>query len=199
MKSFRFEPFLWIHFLGLVTLPVWLGLLAVGLAIGTPLLPFWLELGLIALIGIVPILWMQWNRPFYIFSILAVAMKPATLTVIQRQILNRFNTKLNHGLSLITTILLIVIFSQVNRVSLMVSDVAALFPQWHGIGLLLATLGCLGSSLFCQVPASVMGVLLTTEDDFAQTEPLSEAEIRQGFSIVGWQVQQILPIFSSNP
>jgi hypothetical protein len=199
MNSFRFEPFLWIHLAGLVTFPLWLGLFAVGFAMGVPLLPFWLEFGVVVIIGILPILWMQWFRPFYIFSILVVATKPATLTLMQRQILSRFNTQLNHGLSLITTILLIGILSQVNQVNAIVSDVAGLLPQWHSMGLLLATLACLGCSLFCHVPASVIGVLLTKTDDFAQTQPLSVTEIRQQFLIVGWQVQQILPISSSNP
>jgi hypothetical protein len=199
MNSFRFEPFLWLHLAGLVTLPLWLGLFAVGFAMGTPLLPFWLEFGVVAVIGILPILWMQWSRPFYIFSLLLIAMKPTTLTLLQRQILSRFNTQVNHGLSLITTVLLIGILSQVNRVSVMVSDVAGMLPQWHIMGLLLATLAGLGCSLFCHVPASVLGVLFTKTDDFVQTQPLNEAEIRQQFLIVGWQVQQILPMSSSNP
>ncbi|MGB3534008.1 MAG: low-complexity tail membrane protein [Microcoleaceae cyanobacterium] len=199
MESFRFEPFLWIHFAGLLTLPLWLGLFVVGLGIGTPILPFWLELGLVTIIGIAPILSMQWYRPFYIFSILLVAMKPKTLTLMQRQILSCFNTKLNHLLSLITTILLIAILSQANRISFIVSDIVNIFPQSHAIGLLLATVGCLGCSLFCQVPASVLGVLLTKTEDFINTQPLDEVEIRDKFSIFGWQVQQIIPISSPKP
>jgi hypothetical protein len=196
-ESFRFEPFLWIHFAGLITLPVWFGLFAVGFAIGTPLLPFWVELGLVAIVGITPILWMQWYRPFYIFSILLVAVQPKTLTLVQRQILSCFRTQLNQSLSVVTTVLLIILLSQVNRVNVWVSHIAGIFPQWHGMGLLLAMMGCLGCSLFCLIPSSVMGVLLTKHDDFIQTSPLSESEIRQGFSIFGWQVRQILPISSS--
>lgn len=199
MNSFRFEPFLWIHLAGVVTFPFWLGLFAVGLTIGKPFLPFWLEFGIVAIVGILPILWMQWFRPFYIFSILVVAMKPATLTLMQRQILSHFNTQFNHRLSLITTVLLIGILSQTNRVSVMVSDVAGMLPQWHSMGLFVATVACLGCSLFCHVPASVLGILFTKTDDFVQTQPLTEAEIRQQFLILGWQVQQILPISSSNP
>lgn len=198
MVSFRFEPFLWIHLAGLITLPLWLGLVAVGFLIGTPFLPFWLELGIVLIVGIAPILWMQWYRPFYIFSILLVATKPGTLTAIQRQILYCFRTRLNRRLYLITTVLLIVMLSQVKRVSLIVNDVAAIFPQWHSIGLLLAIVGCLGCSLFCLVPASVIGVLFTKTEDFINTKPLNEADIRQEFSIFGWQVEGILPV-SSHP
>jgi hypothetical protein len=33
-----------------------------------------LEVLLVAGLGIAPVLWMQWQRPFYIFSIVAIAL-----------------------------------------------------------------------------------------------------------------------------
>ena len=71
MRSFGSEPFLWIHLSGVAALPIFLGLCLLGLAVSSPLLPVWLEMFLVAVAGIVPVLWMQRFRPFYIFSILS--------------------------------------------------------------------------------------------------------------------------------
>jgi len=82
MSSFRSEPIVdsrcWIgggaHLSG--TLPARTG--------GDPLLPAWLELFIVAAVGVVPVLWMQ-LRPFYIFAILAIALKQEQLSSQQRK------------------------------------------------------------------------------------------------------------------
>jgi hypothetical protein len=95
MRSFWTEPFLWIHLAGIAALPLALELVWLGLAVGDPILPVWLELLLVAAVGIVPVLWMQLTRPFDIFSILVLAMKPEQLTQEQRRLLSLFKTKNN--------------------------------------------------------------------------------------------------------
>ncbi|MEM8778353.1 MAG: low-complexity tail membrane protein, partial [Cyanobacteria bacterium P01_G01_bin.49] len=95
MKNFQAEPFLWIHLGGIAAAPLFLILMWLALAIGDPLPFYWLELLLVAVIGIVPILWMQWQRPFNIFSLLLVAIKPEKLTEEQRKILSLFKTRKN--------------------------------------------------------------------------------------------------------
>ena len=104
-------------FLGWLTLPIFLGLCLLGLAVGSPLLPVWLEMFLVAVAGIVPVLWMQWFRPFYIFSILVVAVKPQNLTSLQQRILTRFKTKLNKGIALFVAVLLTVILWQLYQLA----------------------------------------------------------------------------------
>ena len=105
MRSFWSEPFLWIHLAGLAALPLCLALCWLGLASGESLLPGWLEICLVAIAGITPILWMQLARPFNIFSILVVALKPEQLTTQQRQILSLFKRPLNKVLALLAPIL----------------------------------------------------------------------------------------------
>ena len=192
MRSFWSEPFLWIHLSGAAALPIFLGLCLLGLAVGSPLLPVWLEMFLVAVAGIVPVLWMQWFRPFYIFSILVVAVKPQNLTSLQQRILTRFKTKLNQGIALFVAVLLTVILWQLYRLAPLAASVAPFPPSWRWAGLLLAASAFLASNLFLQVSASVMAVLLTPESEFAATKPHVVEKIRQDFTVAPWQVDRLL-------
>ena len=195
MRSFWSEPFLWIHLAGVAALPIFLGLCLLGLAVGSPLLPVWLEVFLVGAAGIGPVLWMQWFRPFYIFSILVVAVKPQNLTNGQQRILARFKSRLNQGLALFVAIVLAVILWQLYQFAPLVATVAPFPPQWRLAGLLLAALAFLASNLFLQVPAGVIAVLLTPESEFVAIQPHILEKVGQDFTIAGWQVDRILPAF----
>jgi hypothetical protein len=197
VRSFWSDPFLWIHLSGAATLPIFLGLCLLGLAVGSPLLPVWLEMFLVAVAGIVPVLWMQWFRPFYIFSILVVAVKPQNLTSLQQRILTRFKTNLNKGLALFVAVLLAVILCQLYRFAPLAASVAPFPPSWRWAGLLLAASAFLASNLFLQVSASVMAVLLTPESELAATKPHVLEKIRQDFTIAPWQVDRLLPALAA--
>ncbi|WP_332981333.1 low-complexity tail membrane protein [Microcoleus sp. A003_D6] len=188
---------MWIHLSGAAALPIFLGVCLLGLAVGSPLLPVWLEMFLVAVAGIAPVLWMQWFRPFYIFSILVVAVKPQNLTNAQQQILTRFKTKLNQGLALFVAVLLGVILWQLYRLAPLAASVAPFPPSWRWAGLLLAVATFLASNLFLQVSASVMAVLLTPESEFAATKPHVLEKIRQDFTIAPWQVDRLLPALAA--
>lgn len=188
---------MWIHLSGAAALPIFLGLCLLGLAVGSPLLPVWLEMFLVAVAGIVPVLWMQWFRPFYIFSILVVAVKPQNLTSLQQRILTRFKTKLNQGIALFVAVLLTVILWQLYRLAPLAASVAPFPPSWRWAGLLLAASAFLASNLFLQVSASVMAVLLTPESEFAATKPHVLEKIRQDFTIAPWQVDRLLPALAA--
>ena len=198
MRSFWSDPYLWIHVAGVAVLPLLLGACLLGLAVGSPLLPVWLELFLVGAIAIAPVLWMQWFRPFYIFSILVVAVKPEKLTLVQQRILTRFKTKLNRGLAVGVAVLLFVVLGQLYKIAPLAAEVAPLPPQWRLGGLLLAALAFLGANLFLQVPASAIAALVTTEAAFATAEPYLIPKIRQEFTILGWQTEQILPFVASD-
>jgi len=193
MRSFWSDPYLWIHVAGVAALPFFLGACLLGLAVGSPVLPVWLELFLVGAIAIAPVLWMQWFRPFYIFSILVVAVKPEKLTLVEQRILTRFKTKLNRGLAVGVAIVLAVILRQIYQLAPLAAEVAFFPPQWRLGGLLLAALAFLGANLFLQVPVSAIAVLLTSESAFATADPYLSSKIRQDFTILGWQTYQILP------
>ncbi|NET56886.1 MAG: low-complexity tail membrane protein [Symploca sp. SIO2E6] len=193
MRSFWKEPFLWIHLVGLAALPLTLELVWLGLAAGYPLLPVWLELLLVATIGIVPVLWMQLTHPFDIFSLLIVALKPEQLSQEQQKLLSLFKTQTNKFLTIAGTVLMLWILWQIYRVAPIAVAVASLIPGGHIVGLLGAGLAFLASNLFLQVPLSVVQVMLTSESEWQATLAYPVAKIHQDFTVPGIKVNKILP------
>lgn len=193
MRSFWFDPYLWIHLAGLAALPIFLELCLVGLAMGEPLLPVWLEYLLVAGVGIAPVLGMQLFRPFYIFSILAVAVKPEHLSPEQGRILSLFRNPQSRWLAIAGAVVLGAVLWPIYRWAPIASPIASSFPQWRFVGLLWAGLAFLFSNVFLQVPLSVLRVMLSSEAQFAAAEPMAPEQIRREFAILGWQVKKILP------
>ncbi|HBB34102.1 MAG TPA: low-complexity tail membrane protein [Cyanobacteria bacterium UBA8803] len=194
MRSFWTEPFLWLHLAGLAALPLTLELVWLGLAVSDPLLPVWLELLLVAAIGLVPVLWMQLTRPFDIFSLLVVAIKPEQLTEQQRRLLSLFKMKTNKFLTIAAAVLMLWLLWQINRVAPMAVGVVPLTSQWRIVGLIEAGLAFAASNLFLQVPLSVVQVLLTSETEWASTVPYPLEQTARNFTIPGIRVKQILPL-----
>lgn len=193
MRSFWSDPYLWIHLTGLAAFPLFLEGCLVGLAVGDPFLPVWLELLLIATVGSAPILWMQWQRPFYIFSLVAVSVKPDALTDDQRRLLTLFKLPRNRVLAVLVSVALIVVLRQVYEVAPIAASVASFLPASHFIGLLLAAVAFLACNLFVQVPVSVASVMLSNQSAFAATLPYPLETIRRSFTLVGLQLNQIVP------
>jgi len=193
MRSFWFDPYLWIHLAGAATLPIFLGLCLVGLGVGDPLFPVWLELLFVAAVGVVPILWMQWQRPFYIFSLMAVTLKPEHLTDDQRRLLTLFQSQRNRVLAALVSVGLLVLLRQIYVVAPIATDAFAIALNGRILGLLLGAIAFFACNLFLQVPVSVLGVMLTSEAAFATTSPYPVEQIQQRFTLVGLPISQILP------
>ncbi len=199
MRSFKLEPFLWIHLAGLAALPLLLQVVWLGLGIGQPFLPIGLELTLVALIGVGPVLWMQWQQPFDIFSLLAIALRPQQLTDDQRRILQLFKTPRQRVLALVAAAIAVWLLLQIYRWSPLAIGVTPLASQGRLVGLAIASLAFLASNLFLQVPVSVVGVLLRSQQRFATAEPYTSDRVAADFSVLGWRVQQILPALATPP
>jgi len=193
MRLLWSEPYLWLHLAGLAAVPLCLEACLLGLAAGDPVLPVWLELLLLLLIGIGPILWMQLQRPFYIFSLLAVALPPEQLSENQRRILCRFRDRTAQAWAIVTAIAAAVILIQLYRLAPIAAEVTPFGPGGRLLGLIVAGLAFLASHLFLQVPVSVLRILLYRDAQFLATEPYPLEQIRSGFTIPGIQVNQILP------
>ncbi|NEQ20427.1 MAG: low-complexity tail membrane protein [Microcoleus sp. SIO2G3] len=193
MRSFWTEPFLWIHLAGIAALPLALELVWLGLAVGDPILPVWLELVLVIAIGTVPVLWMQLTCPFDIFSILVLAVKPEQLTTQQLRLLRLFKTKTNQVVAVGAAFFMIWVLWTIYRDAPVAAAVAPFGSGWRIVGLLWAGVAFLISNLFLQVPLSVAQVLLTSESEFSATEPYWVEKVPQDFTLPGVRVNQILP------
>lgn len=192
MSFARNEPFIWIHLAGIIVLPISLECLWLGLSLGKPESFSYGELAGVALIGIVPVLWMQLIRPFNIFSILLVSLYPQTLSDKQRQILALFKTKTQKWLSgIVATAMMIVLWSIYHFVPVASFNFSWL-PQGRWLGLTIASLAFLSSNLFLQVPLAVLRILAIAPDRLATTKPYPVDEIERDFTSFGWRVNRIL-------
>ena len=194
MRSFWSDPYLWVHLAGAAAVPLLLELCLLGLGVGSPLRPIGLEFVLVGTIGVAPVLWMQWQRPFSIFSLVILALKPDRLTIDQRRILKLFKAPLERVVAVLTAIALLAILWQLYQIAPIASEVTP-FGQFGRLGgVLVAAIAFLGCNLFLQIPVSVLRVLLTSEKQFGATEPYPIERIAQDFTLLGLPIQQILPI-----
>ena len=194
MNNFRSEPFLWIHLAGAAAVPLLLQIVWLGLAVGDPLSPFWLELLLLGAVGILPVFWMQWNRPFDIFSLLFVSVKPQALTSQQQSILSLFKSNRERLLAVIAAVAMTAVLWLLYQYAPLAASAAAFLPQWRVFGLFIAAIAFLACNLFVQVPLSVLGVLLTKEAQLATVNPYPAEQIPQGFIVPGLRVNKILSL-----
>lgn len=193
MRSFWSDPYLWVHLAGLAAFPLFLAGCLVGFAIGDPILPLWLELLLVFVAGSLPILWMQWQRPFYIFSFVAVSLKPAALTDDQRKLLTLFKLPRNRVLAVLAAVALLFVLQKVYALAPIGASSVSFLPVERGLGLLIAAAAFFACNLFVQVPLSVASVMLSSDAAFARSEPYPLEQIRPHFTLIGLQLNQILP------
>jgi hypothetical protein len=194
MKAFWTDPYLWIHAAGIAVVPFWLILCLLGLAAGDPILPSGLEILLVAIAGIGPIVWMQWKKPFCIYSLLAVSLKSSQLTEDQRRILTLFKQRRNPLFLLIGAGSLFLILKLLYD-SAIVGAAVTPIPN-HFLGLIVAIVSFLAANLFLQVPLSVLQVLLASDADFRQATPYDPAAIGKHFFEPGLKIDKILPTLS---
>lgn len=191
MSSFRNEPFLWIHLSGIAVAPIALLIVWLSLAIATPITPYWLELIIVGMIGIIPILLMQWQKPFEIFSLLVVSLRPEVLTLEQRKILSLFKRPKQQFLALLTALLMAGKLYGIYYFAPLAALPVVNFPQVRLLALLVAAIAFLVANLFVQVPVSVLGILVTQNKVYEETTPINIEDIPKNLTVPGLRVRKI--------
>ncbi|MBD1875742.1 low-complexity tail membrane protein [Nodosilinea sp. FACHB-131] len=192
MAPWRCDPYLWVHLAGLATVPLWIDLCLLGLAVGNPTLPE-LEIGVIVALGVLPVLVMQLRQPFYIFSLPGLALKPAALHDDQRRLLNQFQRwRLRFG-ALLVPVPLVWGLLKLYPLAFLARDLTP-FSEWGRLGgVAIAALSFLMANLFLQIPIAVLQVLATPDRVMAKVAPCSAENIAADFTWVGLTVSKILP------
>ena len=191
MSSFRNEPFLWIHLSGIAVAPIALLIVWLSLAIATPITPYWLELIILGIIGIIPILLMQWQKPFEIFSLLVVSLRPEVLTLEQRKILSLFKRPKQQFLALLTALLMAGKLYGIYYFAPLAALPVVNFPQVRLLALRVAAIAFLVANLFVQVPVSVLGILFTQNKIYEETTPINIEDIPKNLTVPGLRVRKI--------
>ena len=191
IQDLRSEPFLWIHLLGIAVFPIFVGVTLVGLSIGDSY-SFVLELPLLISISVLPIFLMQLKRPFDIFSVLFLALKPECLSDRQKAVLSLFKTFKHKLFSAIAVVVMIMLLWLLYRLSPLAIGLVDFLPQQRILGLGIAGVGFCFCNLFFQIPLGALLVLLTKQTKLTQIKPYSLDKIQQDFTIVGLKIANIL-------
>ncbi|CCQ61026.1 low-complexity tail membrane protein [Crocosphaera watsonii WH 8501] len=194
MNNFRLEPFLWIHLAGLAIAPLLLVVVWIGLAVSDPWSFYWLELLIVGILGVMPILWMQWTKPFDFFGFLFLSVRPKSLTEEQRKILRLLQTRKNkvfHGLAAVG---LLGVGWLLYQLAPFAAITASMLPQWRFLGLIIAAVAFCLCNLVVQVAVSVLGVLSTSDKTWLATEAIPSNQVTAKFTVIGLPVSKIFLI-----
>ncbi|MGB3297349.1 MAG: low-complexity tail membrane protein [Phormidesmis sp.] len=192
MVQLQQNRYLWVHFVGLATVPLLLDGCLAGLASAAPAfgypaagsLQFWA----IALFGIVPTLWMQLAKPFYIFSLPPLALKPTELTDDQRRCLQLLKTLQMKILAVVTAGLALWLLWWLYGRSLRINPVIT-----PAAGLIIAAVSFFFICALLQISVSAGRSILVGPKTLQRVVPVESSAIATDFLILGLRVKKILP------
>ncbi len=192
--------YLWVHFAGLAAVPLLLDMCLAGLASAGPAFDYptagSLQFWALALLGIVPTLWMQLAKPFYVFSLPPLALKPGELTEDQRrclQLLKSLQVKIIAGVTAVFALwLLWQLYARSPQVTPLMSPSA---------GLISAAVAFFFICVVLQISVSAGRSLFVGPDTLKRVVPVEVSAIASDFLILGLQVNKILPsqVYASSP
>ncbi|NJL45215.1 MAG: low-complexity tail membrane protein [Leptolyngbyaceae cyanobacterium SM2_3_12] len=192
MAAYRYDPYLWLHLAGVATVPLWLDLVLLGLAVDYPTFPN-LELGILMAVGVLPVLVMQLMRPFCIFSLVLLVLKPSALDDDRRRLLTLFrHWRIRLG-ALLVPLPLVWVLLWLYALAPVATDITPFASLDRAGGLALAAGGFFMANLFLQVPVSVLKVLLMSESQVKAANPYPLAQVTKDFTLIGLSVGKILP------
>ncbi|MEM6518587.1 MAG: low-complexity tail membrane protein [Cyanobacteria bacterium P01_C01_bin.70] len=198
MQRHRRDPYLWLNFAGLATVPLWLDICLAGLAVSDPMVPPWLELVALVMVGTAPILWMQVQRPFYIFSVPGLALRPDQLNEDRRRLLTLQRGWLSQSLALLTAIALFLALYWLYQLAPIAADLPWLMGKSRATGWEICAIAFFLANFFALVPATTALLLLTPPRRLDATPPLDAPQILTNFTVLGLRIDRILPDFTDS-
>jgi len=189
---------LWGQVTSAAAVPLALMLCQLGLAVGDPVLPSALEVGLLGALPISALIWVQWRQPFYPFRLWVYYQAPEALTERQRQWLARLLPMPHqpwlhpHGwLAVVSGWLVYAGFRQLYATAPAVEAVALLPPYLRLLGVLWAVVWVSIATVLLQGAVTATRLLFLAGEGGT---PLSVDSIRRKFTFWGQEGGTILKV-----
>ncbi len=189
---------LWGQVTTAAAVPLALMLCQLGLAVGDPVLPSALEVGLLGALPISVLIWVQWRQPFYPFRLWVYYQAPEALTERQRQWLARLLPMPHqpwlhpHGwLAVVSGWLVYAGFRQLYATAPAVEAVALLPPYLRLLGVLWAVVWVSIATVLLQGAVTAARLLFLAGEEGT---PLSIDSIRRNFTFWGQEGGTILKV-----
>jgi hypothetical protein len=195
------EPFLLAHIALLAGVPLTLVLCMMGLAVGNPVLPGWIETFLLGLPPIALGVWLQWQQPLSPFGLWAAALPDRELSEDRRRVLTLLKQRpngwyLNGLISAVVGVFLYVVFRQIYLAAPLAESIAPFPPVLRLFGIVWAEVFFLASNLLAQMGVAAMRVLITTKSEFDSLDPYAPERIKSDFTTLGWRSPQLSQVFA---
>ena len=190
--------YLWAQLVGLAAVPLLLDVCLAGLASaretsGYPS-AFGLQYWLIAAVCVLPPLAMQCLRPFYVFSLPPLALKPSVLTVNQRRCLRLLESWQIKALAVASAALSLWVLAQLYGQSAQVTPL--LTPK---VGIAIAIAAFFFACLFLQISISSLRLIFVGPEALKRVQPFEPPAIAASFLILGLRVNKVLPNPAEEP
>jgi len=186
------DPFIWIHVALLAAVPLTLVLSMIGLAVGDPVFPGWLETLLLGLPPIGLTVWLQWQKPLSLFSLWFVHKSIESLNEDQRRILTMLKSYVTGWVAVVAGVFIYVIFRQMFITAPLAAGIIPFPSVLRLVGVLWAVVFLLISSILWQTGVAAVRILLVSETEFANTVPYEVDRIKSGFTILGNRSNKLL-------
>mgnify|MGYP001793925801 CR=1 FL=1 len=192
MIELQQNRYLWIHFASLAMVPLLFdaclaGLASAGSAFQYPE-AYGFQFWVIALLGVVPPLVMQLLKPFYVFSLPPLALRPAALTLEQRRCLRLLTSWQVKALSVVSAgvsfELLLQVYERLPQITPVMTPMA---------GMVCSAISFFFMSLFLQLSISSARALLVGPSTLKRVPPYESDAIAQDFLILGFPLNNLLP------
>lgn len=185
--------YLWVQFVGLAAVPLLLDVCLAGLAssrtaFGFPT-AFGLQFWLIAAMSILPPLVMQCLRPFYIFSLPPLALKPSVLSMNQRRCLRLLESWQIKALAVVSAGGSLWLLSQLYARSPRITPIMT-----PNTGIIATVVAFFWVCTFLQISISSARLLLVGPEAMKRVKPYEPPAIAANFCILGLRVGKILPM-----
>ncbi|AFY40600.1 hypothetical protein Lepto7376_4498 [[Leptolyngbya] sp. PCC 7376] len=188
-----FDPYLWLHLVGLAMLPLTLALVVIALAWGIPLPFSTAELITIVLVGGVPVWVLQILRPWQPFGFFIFQIPPERMDERQKQILRLIQGTRQPLLNALGAVVMVILLWQIAHYSPLATGISAGFWQWRVIGITLAIVGFFLSNVIVQMSLTLLPTLFLSENTVIAIDPHPNVSIRRDFACWGIPMGQIFP------
>jgi hypothetical protein len=195
----KMEPFLWIHLALLAAVPLAVVLCMMGLAVGDPVFPGWLEMLALGIPPIALTVWLQWQNPLYPFSLWVLAKPANELSDNQRRVLSILRRRINGWyigawIAVVAGLFMYVVFRQIYITAPLAADMAPFPPVLRLLGILWAEIFFLIANLLWQMGVAAARVILVPPSEFNSLAPYEVDRISKEFTIVGKRSPDLLSL-----
>lgn len=142
---------------------------------------------------------MQLKRPFYIFSLLGLAIRPDRLEADRCRLLTIQRSWITRSGVVMSALLLLYGLFWLYRLAPIAAGMTPFAQQSRAVGWGICAISFFFANLFTQVPMTVLPLLVVSPEQVSRIQPYTPTDVRSKFTLFGWRVARLLPNWQVSP